>query len=488
MASPPADQSPHPHAGYPPKVATGIAGLDDILLGGLPKGRTSLVRGGPGAGKTILALEFIYRGALEGEPGIFVTFEERADILRQNAWALGWDLEPLEQQGLLTIIQPDMPVRFVESGSFDIGGLLAILDGHVEKLAAKRIAVDAADVLLRLFRSYAQREEQLFALHYWLWEQSQTALLTLKSGHEEQASNDRLEYLADCVMHLDNRVAGQIATRRLRVIKYRGSGFLSNEFPCVITTGGIALMPITRSQLGRRIKGKVPTGIAKLDSLLEGGYLRSSCVLVGGSTGAGKTTIASQFALAACKRSERVLYVDFEESVDSLTSSMKSVGLDLQSAVDAGQLKVIATMPESAGVEEHLWYLFQAIDQFAPDHLVVDSISACNRMGSEEAAFDFLVRLLTHCRSTGTTCIYLNQTTPESASNSISGVGISSLVDALIVLEQDWPADEHRRRLLIIKSRGCRHSHAYHQFQITDHGIEIAETESRGSAQQEAGP
>lgn len=457
----------------PPKTPTGIPGLDEILLGGVPEGRITLVRGGPGTGKTVLGLEFIYRGAVLGEPGIFVTFEERAEVVRQNARSLGWELEPLERDGRLLILQPDLPANFVESGEFDLSGLLAILDGHSKALGAKRIVIDAADVILRLFRSPHDRENQLFALHYWLWRHGQTAVLTLKMMLEQSRAHDRLEYMVDCVLHLDNRVIAQVTTRRLRVIKYRGSGFLSNEFPCIITNNGMALMPITRPQLGRKVEGKVSTGVAGLDSLLDGGLARGTCVLIGGTTGTGKTTIASSFATAACQRQERVLYVNFEESVESLTTSMKSSGFDLTSTLEEGCLNVIASMPESMGAEEHLWRLFQVFDDFAPEHLIVDAISACRRMGSQEVAFDFLVRLLTYCRSRGVTCIFLNQSGPGMSAHSISGVGVSSLVDTLIVLEQDWPSDMHRRRLLIVKSRGSRHSHVFHTFEITDDGIRV---------------
>jgi len=485
MPPPSSELTASPSDSLPPKTATGIAGLDEILLGGLPAGRTTLVRGGPGTGKTVLALEFIYRGALRGEPGVYVSFEETVATLRQNARALDWDnVESLEQDGRMVLFNPDLPATLLQTGEFDIQGLLAILDGHIKKIGASRIVIDASDVLLRLFRTTEDREDQLFLLYQWLAKRKQTALLTLKISGEQPSTYDRHEYMADCVMHIDNRVAGQIATRRLRVIKYRGSGFLSNEFPCLIASGGMQLMPISRSELETHEQDQVSTGNSGLDLLLEGGYQSGTCILIAGSTGTGKSILASEFAVAATQRGERVLYVNFEEGLGSFIRGMRSAGLDLASPHEQGMLHILAALPEMLGSEEHLLRLFRIIEEFDPAHVVVDAISACQRMGSEAVAFDFLVRLLNHCRSRGVTCIYLNQVEPDRSSHWISGVGISSLIDALMVLEQKWPGGSHVRSLLIIKHRGNRHSHNYHSFRITDDGIVIDERDSVSSSGQ----
>jgi len=452
--------------------------LDEILEGGVPSGRTTLVRGGPGTGKTVIALEFLYRGALAGDPGIFVSFEESAFTLRQNAQALAWDLEQQEQNGRLILLSPDLPEHLVKSGDFDIAGLLAILDGHIAETGAKRIVIDASDVLLRLFRSVEERENQLIRLYQWLAKQGQTAILTMKLPVSEADFHERHEYMADCVLHLDSRVTGQVATRRLRVIKYRGSSFISNEVPCLIAPGGVKLMPISRSRLQTKDLGKVSTGNSELDTMLQGGFDRGTCVLVAGSTGTGKSILAAAFATAACERGERLLYVNFEEGMQSFVRAMRSPGFDLNAPQQDGKLQIVAELPEAMGSEEHLLRLFQHIEEFPPDHVVVDAISACQRLGSEEIAFDFVVRLLNHCRTRGITCVYLNQIEPDRSTHWISGVGISSLVDALIVLEQKWPGAEHLRRLLIIKHRGNRHSHGYRRFRITDQGIRIDENDA----------
>lgn len=457
-----------------PKTPTGIPGVDAVLLGGVPRGRTTIVGGGPGSGKTLFALEFLYRGALADEPGVFVTFEEQAEVIRRNARAIGWDFAPLERNRRLFVMQADVPLDVVQSGDFDITGLLAILAGQIQALKARRIVIDAADVLLRLFRDRGRQEQQLFMLHRWLLEQGLTAVLTVKSADGGERANSVLQYAADCVLRLDQRVIGQVATRRLRVLKYRGSGFLSNEYPYIITAGGLVLMPISTVELAQQPPGpRFPTGVEGLDALLGGGFQQGSCILISGTSGAGKTTLACSLAVTACARDEPVLFVDFGESMASLRSNMASAGIDLGPALESGRLKVLTAMPEARGVEEHLWRIIQALDALKPRHLIVDAISACQRFGANAVAFDFLVRLLTECKTRGITCLYLNQLLGAQAVHALSGVGISSLADGILLLEQDWQDDEHRRRLLIVKLRGTRHSRSPHVFQVTDQGIRV---------------
>src|ERR1051325_3429363 len=300
-----------------PKSPAQIAGLDEVLEGGLPQGRTSLVSGGPGSGKTVLGLEFLCRAATEGTPGVFVTFEERADAIRMNARSMGWDLAALEKAGKIVIVEAQLPGDEVLSGDFDIQGMLAIVGGHAKRIGARRIVMDALDVLLRIFGDSHRERAELYRLHDWLIDRKFTSVLSVKAQLDGNMAHryEFLDFMADCVIRLDHRVVGQVATRRLRVIKYRGSGFGTNEYPYVIGERGIILFPLTNAELPHRPLGqKVSSGLAGLASMLNGGFRRASCILIAGPSGTGKTTLASAFARAASKRQEKVLFLHFEQS------------------------------------------------------------------------------------------------------------------------------------------------------------------------------
>lgn len=458
------------------KCATGIAGLDQILQGGLPTGRTTLVIGGPGTGKSIFGFEFLYRSALSGEPGIFVSFEERADALRDNVGTLGWQLAPLEQSGKLFLLEARIDPRAVITGEFGIQSFLAILDHKLKAMGAKRVVIDALDVLMRLLNDGKREQDELIALHQWLSERDVTALLTVKAPRETQHEHnyDFLDYLADCVIHLDNRMLGQLSTRRLRVLKYRGSGFGANEYPFVIDPPGITLLPISEFGLSHQALGdRIPTGLEAFDGLTGGGFRRASSILITGSTGTGKTTLCGVFVQAACARGEKVLYIDFEESEAALVSAMKSSGTDLISAIASGALRLLTAMPEAMGAEQHLVRAFVVIKQMHPTCVVIESASACKRMGTEQAAFEYLMRLINTCKEMGITIIATNQTAGFHNLDEISGIGISSLIDTVIQLRLVEEDRTLRRELLVMKSRGSIHSHHYHDFRINDQGINI---------------
>jgi len=326
-----------------PKVPTRVQGLDEVLHGGIPRARTTLVSGGPGSGKTVLATEFLYRAALEGEPGIYISFEEPAEAIRRNALSLGWDLAALEEAGRLLIIDARIDPRAVWSGEFDIAGLLTILGRQAEAMGATYLAVDAIDALLRPLEDPRREREQLEALHRWLLDHEFTAVLTVKASHNGARNGhyEFLDYMVDCLLMLDQRVTGQVSTRRLRVVKYRGSGYERNEHPFAITTGGIKLLPLSG---GRQAAGAnaeiVETGIDGLDEMLGGGLYRGSMVLITGAGGTGKTSLTSALAREACRRGQRVLYVQFEESAEMMIMRMRSPGIDLQPAIDQGLLRI----------------------------------------------------------------------------------------------------------------------------------------------------
>ena len=460
-----------------PKVPTQIPGLDEVLEGGLPRGRTTLASGGPGSGKTVLGLEFLCRGALAGEPGVFVTFEERAEAVRTNALSMGWDLAALEKAGKVAIVEARLYGEEVLSGDFDIQGILAIVEGHAKRIRAKRVVMDALDVLLRVFSDAQRERSELYRLHDWLIDRKLTSVLSVKAQLDGNMAHryEFLDFMADCVIRLDHRVLGQVATRRLRVIKYRGSGFGTNEYPYVIGNHGIVLFPLTQAELTHQPLGqKVSSGLAGLDAMLDGGFRRAACILIAGSSGTGKTTLASAFARSASRRKEKVLYLSFEESQEAMIAGMLSAGIDLRPALRTQRLMVQTALPEAMGSDNHLVRALEALDSFKPDHLILDAISACVRMGSERAAFDYLMRLVAVVKERGITCILTNQITGLlGGGEELSGIGFSSVVDAVIHLRFVDAGQEIGRQILIIKSRGSGHSNRRESFYITEQGIEF---------------
>jgi circadian clock protein KaiC len=458
------------------KCPTQIEGLDMILKGGLPSGRTTLIIGGPGSGKSLFGLEFLYRAALDGEPGIFISFEEHAIDLRTNTSTLGWDLMSLEQNGKLFLFEARIDPKAIVAGEFGIQSFLAILNHKTKTMGAKRVAIDAIDVLMRLINNERREQNELLALHQWLSEQEVTALLTVKAPRDTDNARhyEFLDYTADCVIHLDNRMLGQLSTRRLRVIKYRGSGFGSNEYPFVIEPPGITLLPISDIGLSHQGLGeRISTGLTELDELIGGGFRRASSVLITGATGCGKTTLCSAFIHAACASGEKVLCLNFEESETALVSAMLSSGTDLSPAIANGELRLLTAMPEAMGAEQHLVRALIAIKQMQPSCVLIESASACKRMGTAQAAFEYLMRMINTCKELGILILITNQTVGLSNLDEISGVGISSLIDSVIQLRLVEDAGVMWRKLLVVKSRGSAHSHRHHNFQISSQVINI---------------
>jgi circadian clock protein KaiC len=459
-----------------PKVATGIEGLDTVLHGGLPAGRTTLIWGGPGCGKTVFGLEFLYRGALAGEPGILVAFEERVPMLRQNALTLGWDLTSLERLEKLLLIEGAADPSVVLAGDFDLRALLAIIGGQAQRLGARRLVLDAVDALTSLLQQPERERIELYALHHWLLEQQMTAVMTMKMS-EYSAPLRRyafLDYITDCVIQLDQRSAAQRNTRRLQVTKYRGSDFHRNEHPYVIAEGGIHFLPISSVGLVQEPLGEiVSSGNRRLDTLLGGGYKRGACLLVPGAAGTGKTILASTMAQTAAARGDKVLFLSFEESEAAILANMLSPGIDLRPAVQESLLRFHTAMPEAMGAEEHLFRVLRIMAAFQPQLVVVDALSSSLRMGSEQAAFEYAFRLLTSCKEQGITCLFTSQLNSVEEESAIGAASISSLVDTLVLLAFAERSSRLRRTLLVKKARGMAHSLQYHEFRITGQGIEI---------------
>ncbi len=449
--------------------------MDDILEGGLPRGRTTVINGAPGSGKTLLGLEFLYRGALAGEPGIFIGFEEPVEQLRENAATLGWDLPALERENRLFLLDGRIRPDTLISGAFSLKGLLAIAAGKSKEMGARRIVIDALEVALRLFDEPRQVRNEMHLLNDWMQQAGLTTLLTVKPRKQNGASiyEEFFDSMGDCVIVLDARVSDQVTTRRLRVTQYRGSGFGRNEYPYIITSDGFHVAPISTVGLRHKPLGeKMSSGIPRLDEVLGGGYRRASCILFAGIPGTGKTILCSAFVAAACGRGERVLYISFEESEAALVENVRSAGIALGPHAASGQLRFLANFPEAMGVEEHYFQALKAIETFSPAHVVVDAISACERMGGKQAAFEYLMRLLNACKERGITILMVNQTAGSDLAE-ISGNGISSMVDTVIGLSYKQGYGEITRLMHVLKSRGSRHSNQQREYVITDEGIQI---------------
>lgn len=473
------DKQMNTHSRKLAKIPTYIPGLDDILHGGFPQGRMTLITGDPGTGKTLLALQFLIKGALRGEPGIFVGFEESIANIKNNCATLGWDVEHLEKAGSLFMIQGTPDPEAIINGSFSLKGLLAVADGKAKEMGAKRIAFDALEVLFRFYDVPHHVRSEILIFNNWLARTGLSAIMTLKPGGKRKwvgTYEDYFDSQADCLLHLNIKTVNQITTRRLKVIKYRGSGFASNDYPYIIAQDGLHLAPITSVKLAHHPLGKkISSGLSKLDQIVYGGFRQGSCLLFAGLPGTGKTVLASTFSRAACERGERVFYVSFEESQDALLENIKSTGLNLWPYVHDKHLVILATMPESMGAEEHLICVLTKLNSFKPQFLIVDAISACERMGGKQAAFEFLMRLLNTCKDRGITIILINQTAGASQYLEISGNNISSMIDTVIFMDYVKGQGETNRILQVLKARGSAHSNQQWEYRITSRGIEISD-------------
>jgi circadian clock protein KaiC len=457
------------------KAPSGITGLDEITGGGLPRGRTTLVCGGAGCGKTLFGVEFLVNGARDhGEPGVLFAFEETADEISTNVASLGFDIADLEAKKLLVVefVHVDR-AEIQEAGDYDLEGLFVRLGHAIDSVKAKRVVLDTLEALFTAFDNEALLRAELRRLFSWLKDRGVTAVLTGETGEGTLTRYGLEEYVSDCVIALDNRVEDQLSTRRMRIVKYRGSAHGANEYPFLIDETGFSVLPVTSLGLDYEVSSeRVSTGVPALDDMLDGGgYFRGSSVLVTGTAGTGKSSLAALFADASCRRKERVLYFALEESGAQVCRNMRSIGIDLEHWIHKKLLRIEAARPTVYGLEMHLVSLHKVIEEFQPRAIVVDPISSLMTTGSASEVKSMLVRLFDYLKMKQITCIATSLT--HGQGNEESDVGISSLIDTWFKVRDIEIGGERTRGLYLVKSRGMGHSNQVREFLITSAGVKL---------------
>jgi circadian clock protein KaiC len=459
-----------------PKAQTGIQGLDEITGGGFPRGRPTLICGSAGCGKTLLAMEFIVRGAVQyNEPGVFMAFEETQQELSQNVRSLGFDLDQLVKAKKLAIdfVRVERS-EIEETGDYDLEGLFIRLSSAIDTVGAKRVVLDTIEALFSGLKNEGILRAELRRLFRWLKDKGVTAIITGERGEGSLTRRGLEEYVSDCVIMLDQRVIDQIATRRLRIVKYRGSSHGTNEYPFLIDEKGFSVLPITSLGLQQSVSDeRISSGIPRLDAMLDGeGFYRGTTILVSGTAGTGKTSLAAHFVNAACSRGERCLYLSFEESPGQLIRNMRSIGLDLEKWVNKKLLHFHSSRASIYGLETHLVSVHKLVQEFEPEVVVLDPIGSLTQAGSDHDANSMLVRLIDFLKSRGITAFLTNLTTSGDAVETTK-VQISSLTDTWLLLRDIELSGERNRSLYVLKSRGMSHSNQLREFLLTDHGVEL---------------
>ena len=458
------------------KCPTGIAGLDQITYGGLPRGRPALICGGAGCGKTLLALEFIVRGATQyNEPGVFISFEEMSDELAANVRSLGFDLDDLVKRKRLAMdfVRVERS-EIEETGDYDLEGLFVRINHAIDSVKAKRVVLDTIESLFSGLSNTAILRAELRRLFRWLKDKGVTAVITGERGDGLLTRQGIEEYVSDCVIVLDHRIQDQLSTRRLRVVKYRGSAHGTNEYPFIIDEHGISVLPVTSLGLDHPAStARISSGVARLDTMLGGrGFYRGSSILTSGTAGTGKTSLACSFARATCARGERCLYFAFEESPAQIMRNVSSIGIDLAPHVARGLLKFHASRPTLYGLERHLAVMHRQIEQFRPAVVIIDPVTTLMAAGVANDVRSMLLRLMDYLKSQEITAFMVSLTHAGSALEQ-SEAEISSLIDTWLFLRDIETGGERNRGLYVLKSRGMAHSNQIREFVLGKRGIEL---------------
>jgi circadian clock protein KaiC len=464
-----------------PKCPTGIQGLDEITGGGLPRGRPTLVCGGAGCGKTLLAVEFLVRGATQfDEPGVFMAFEETEKELKANVASLGFDLAGLVRRKKIVIDYVHIErSEAQESDEYDLEGLFVRLNHAIDSIGAKRVVLDTLEVLFASLPNETILRAELRRLFRWLKDKGVTAVITAERGRDQLTRHGLEEYVSDCVIVLDHRVYDQIATRHLRVVKYRGALHGTNEFPFLIGDEGISVLPITSLGLNHKVSNeRIATGIPRLDAMLGGrGFFRGSSILLTGTPGTGKTIIAANFAQAACLRGERVLFFSFEESPNQIIRNMHSIGLRLEPLVKRGLLRFHSARPTLYGLEMHLATMFKEIAAFQPHVVIVDPITSLMDAGTASEGKGMVTRLIDYLKAGQVTSLFTNLTQSGHALQQSEAAmsSLTSLMDSWVSLQDFEGNGEHNRVLYVLKARGMAHSNQIREFLISDRGVDVVD-------------
>ena len=466
------------------KIPTGIEGFDDITSGGLPRGRTTLLIGGPGCGKTVLALQALINGATQQDaPGIFVAFEENADRVVANAARFGWKIGELQKKQLYFLnahLSPDV----VKAGAFDLTGLLMGLEAKAREMGAKLIVLDALDMLLSLLDDRAAERRELYRIQEWFTRTGLTGILTAKVEEKKPATEQRfgfMQFMADCVVVLRQRVEDRVAVREMRVVKYRGSPHVLNEVPFVIGTDGIEVGASNGVHPeAQPFHERISTGIARLDEMLNGGIYRGTNALITGSAGTGKSTLSSLFLEAACRRGERALFISFDENSRDIVRDLASVNVHLAPHLRSGLLRMAAVRTESAGSEDHLIRIKHLIREHQPSCMALDPFSAMVQVGGEQPARNAAERLIYHCRNERITAYFTSLLEGKDAAMETTPLHVSTLADTWMQISYSLCGGERNRALTIIKSRGSKHSNQVRELIFSDTGVTLTDPYTAG--------